>query len=399
MLDFLRKTFEEVIESLRPDFPASALEYLRGLQVIRLQKSQLTLQSSHAELPPELREFIAGRVASALSSRLRVDVRVKILAPSAALQIQEGPQLQAARDPMEMEPLVDSGNKTACLLLEGLATGSILDLNLVFLYGPEGCGKSFLLQWFQRKVQAKASSWSAPLFHDTICRLRLNGGLLSFRRSLMGAKLFILDEVHRLRGKRRTQEELVLIIDELLARNAQILFLGRHHPKSIHGMARSLSSRLLGGFTVELKQPLPQTRRKFLLRLGLGRSLESPEVNALIQGPCGYGELLAINERLAARGIGNSTSGATRGMGDLLRRVADQFGVEEVLLEKRQASRRFSRARQALVFLALESGLSAAEIARHLGWRSSSSVNYAVKRVRERMNDDPDFRRRLEACQ
>ncbi|MFQ5504911.1 MAG: DnaA ATPase domain-containing protein [Planctomycetota bacterium] len=389
MRKLLQRTLQEACQAVATKFLGRERAYLDSLQVESIEKSTLRLEPSEAAPSASAVE----RVRRCLEQEISALMKVKIFV-----------QIRSYRPPLPPveEPLVDSGNRTAYLLLHALAEGRAEGLNPVFLYGMSGTGKSHLLRWFQRQVQVAASFWQGLEFHAAIARSLRNRGLLLLRRSLLQAKLFIIDEVHRLRGKARTQKELAYLIDELRAREVQILLVGRHHPNQIHDVYRPLASRFLGGFTVEITAPSLENRMRFLQRIGVGS--DPVAVQQLAAGSRSYSELLYLAERLRApREEGGGPRLPTSIDRDflvlaVLERVAECFGVATPDLTSLNGNRRLSLPRHVAVYVALKSGISAAEMSRRLGWRSPSSVSYALRRVTRRMAEDRGFRRLVERC-
>lgn len=396
MRKILQTSFEESIRALEPEFLGQERLYLQGLQLFDVEKSELILVAEHAAPSRACEQKARRLLAAAMSAQVGTRLLVRIRA-----QIRTGPERVPAN--VSKDPILDDSNRTAHLLLQALASGKAPDLNPVFIYGPPGVGKSHLVRWFLSKNQVEASYWEGLDFYKVVSGTLRAGEFAEFRRSLVQVKLLVLDEVHRLRGKRRTQEELCLLMDDWLARGTLVLFVGRHHPNEIRNMGSGLASRFLGGFTVEMGHPGPAAREEYLRRAGFSPLRAARDLPESTRPRLSYRDL----ERMLHRHRGGVASegalvepwnGSDRGavVESCLERVAQAFGLAVEEMHSRSSCRKVSLPRQVSVYLLRREGKSHSELARTFGWKSTSSVHYAIQRIEERMATDRRFREVVE---
>lgn len=383
MQEVLQQALTRAIRAAEREFLGPQREFLRGLEADRLRKSTLRLRACVTPPSPTVLERVAVRLGQLLSADLGVPIEVRIVADL------------GHPDPSKIEPLIDEGNRTAHLMFDALAEGRSEGLNPAFVYGPSGVGKTHLLRGFLARVQLPVSAWLGAEFHQTVARHLRGPGLMRWRASLLKSRIFVIDEVHRVGGKRRTQSELASLIDQLVARSTQIVFLGRHHPRKIHNLRQALASRFLGGFTVELGPPHRMTRLRFLRKLGVDVSQHGELVRAVLAGAQTYGDIVRHVRRVRA-GKGESLDDKEQFVAALMERVASAFGVSVADLRHHESSRRVSLPRQVVVFVARRAGIPGAEMARRFGWKSASTATYAVHRVEQQMSRDPELRRTVQ---
>lgn len=401
MRELLRNSFENCIQAMEPEFLGKERIYLRGLAIEDLEKSILVLSARHPSPSSACLEK-ARRLIAASMTRLvgtRISVRIQALRKT-------GPELGPA-DACN-DPILDDSNRTAHLLLQALAENKAPDLNPVFIYGPAGVGKSHLVRWFLSRNDVEASYWEGLDFYKVVSGTLRAGEFGEFRQSLLQIKLLVLDEVHRLRGKRRTQEELCLLMDEWMARGTQVLFLGRHHPNEIRDIGPGLASRFLGGFTVEMSHPGSKAREEFLRRAGFSPLRAQRELPQAGRPRLSYRDLerMLHRHRTGDDHNGDGRPGERGEAGALdanpcrvqhcLERVASAFGLEVDEIHSRSSCRKVSLPRQVSVYLLRREGKSHSELARTFGWKSPSSVHYAIQRIEERMAQDREFREVVE---
>ena len=81
------------------------------------------------------------------------------------------------------------------------------------------------------------------------------------------ATALLLDDVHLMAGKDRTQEELFNLFNLFQDQERQLVFTAPQHPKLLSGLEQRITSRLEGGLVAELAEPDRDLRRTVLERL------------------------------------------------------------------------------------------------------------------------------------
>jgi chromosomal replication initiator protein len=76
----------------------------------------------------------------------------------------------------------------------------------------------------------------------------------------------LLDDIHLLVGKERTQEELFNLFNLLADRERQLVFTAPAHPHGLEGLEERIRTRLGGGLVAELAEPDRAVRRAVLAR-------------------------------------------------------------------------------------------------------------------------------------
>jgi chromosomal replication initiation ATPase DnaA len=428
----LEEHLGRAIRDTAHQFLGGERRFLHSLSIDRLQDSHLWLKAKVS--PPASRTIdrVCSVIGPKLSEALQVELDLHVTLDRAGGDSQAReqrsrtqPSASSHSDPSvrgaaAAEPLVDSGNMEAVRALEAYAHAQLEHVRLIYLYGGRGYGKTFLMDWFQRHVDVPCVRWTALDLHREIQSARKVGRLQKLRDSLRSCETLLIDEVHRLRSCRRSQEELGRVVDELIAADKRILMAGRHHPYKIYEFQTPLASRLLGGYTIELRGPQPETRLQFSERLWreLTQLRDVPRDQkdvflSWMRGAQTYGELrqrsvdfferLQKGEEPAPRSlIGDARERqqhqTDRWFDELVDRVARVFDVRPEELRERESGRRRAQPRQVVAFVASQGAMAGPEIARRLSWKSASSVTYAIRRVKEMMEKDPELRRLIETC-
>ena len=154
---------------------------------------------------------------------------------------------------------------------------------LVFI-GKSGVGKSHLLNALglelARQPGAVVACLSTQAFIDELITALDGNRMEWWRARYRRATALLLDDIHLIGGKDRTQEELFNLFNLFQDLERQLVFTAPAHPKTLQGIEQRIASRLEGGLVVELAEPDREVRRVVVQR-SLGAQ-EVPDDPALI---------------------------------------------------------------------------------------------------------------------
>ncbi|MEP6781562.1 MAG: DnaA/Hda family protein, partial [Gemmatimonadaceae bacterium] len=143
--------------------------------------------------------------------------------------------------------------------------------NPLFIYGPSGVGKTHFAHAMGNALRIghprlAIACLSASIFVEELVAALQEGGVERWRARYRAADVFILDDVHLICDKERTQEELFHLFNPLYDRGCQIILTADRAPKEMHGLADRLRSRFEGGLMVALQPPDRALRQKLISR-------------------------------------------------------------------------------------------------------------------------------------
>ncbi len=297
--------------------------------------------------------------------------------------------------------------------------------NPLFIHGSVGLGKTHLLQAVCHEV----------LKNGTISRIRYiscedfinqfisgiqGGSLESFRDQYRNTEMLLIDDIHLLAHKERTQEEFFHTFNHLVNAGRQVVFSSDSPPQEIPTLKERLVSRFKSGLVGEIEFPDLETRIAIVKRKARNRGTEFPndvalfiaervktnirELEGAVIEVIGYSTLndgMPIDVELAARALkpilNTSPSSSTASMQDIFRCVQKAFGVTLTEIQSKRRTQTISTARHVAMYLARNyTTHSLQEIGGYMGGKDHASVLYAVRKVEQKAREDIRFKEVLQ---
>ncbi len=161
-------------------------------------------------------------------------------------------------------------NKLARSHAISIAEGSHPNIyNPLFIFGSVGSGKTHLMHAIVNKV--KSNNHEAAVLYlpsEHFCEMMVNSvknNLFSeFIEYLSEQDILLIDDIHCLAGKEKTQDVLIQAIDLLLSRERQLVFSASILPSELKQINDRLLSRISNGLTVNLGMADSQTLGRIL---------------------------------------------------------------------------------------------------------------------------------------
>src|SRR5216110_5998 len=143
--------------------------------------------------------------------------------------------------------------------------------NPLVLVGKSGLGKTHLLNAIglelTRGKRAVVACLSTQAFVDELIAAIDGNRVDWWRARYRRATALLLDDIHLIAGKERTQEELFNLFNQFLDADKQLIFTAPAHPNTLEGLEERTVSRLEGGLVAEIGEPDKELRRSMLERL------------------------------------------------------------------------------------------------------------------------------------
>jgi chromosomal replication initiator protein len=319
--------------------------------------------------------------------------------------------------------VVGANNQLSNAACRAVAEAPARMYNPLFIYGGVGLGKTHLMHaighvLLARDAAKRVAYVSSERFTNDLIASIQEGRMADFRRRYRDIDLLLIDDVHFLGEKERTQEEFFHTFNALHDAQRQIVMTSDRPPKEIPGLEERLVSRFEWGLVTDIKPPDLETRVAILRKKAEDDSISlADEVLDYIARNCRSNvrelegaviKLLAYSSLtrrevtldLAREALGGvlREGPAIEVTADLIReRVAHEWGVSVDGLMSKKRTKELTVPRQVAMYLIRELlDLSLVEIGNHFGGRDHSTVIHAVNKVEEELALDDGFRTRVE---
>jgi len=323
--------------------------------------------------------------------------------------------------------VVGADNQLAAAAARAVADRPAKTYNPLFLYGGVGLGKTHLMHAIGHHMGSdnplrSVCYVSSEQFMNELVASIQQGTTGAFRRQYREMDLLLVDDIHFLEGKERTQEEFFHTFNALYDAQRQIVLTSDRPPKDLSGLENRLVSRFEWGLVVDVKPPDYETRMAILQKKAAddGISLDS-EVIEFIAHSCtsSVRELEgAVIKLLAYSSLTNreitpdlaktafrGSLGQQREKGPVLSPerirdiVARRWRVRADALSSKRRTKDLTVPRQVAMFLIKETfDLSLVRIGEFFGGRDHSTVIHSIRKVEGEMERDPVFKELVHAA-
>jgi chromosomal replication initiator protein len=314
--------------------------------------------------------------------------------------------------------VVGPNNRLASAAARAVADAPAGSYNPLFLHGRVGLGKTHLLQAICHQALRSGRSLnilylSSETFVNQFIGAIEHGDLNRFRHKYRNVDILLVDDIHLLANKERTQEEFFHTFNSLYNAGKQIVLSSDSPASEIPTLKERLISRFKWGLEAELAAPGYETRLAILRRKAKDRGVDVPEdvlamladqvdtnireLEGAITKVIGYSQLIhrELDLDLTRQALGLQAGETLRpvtGIDRVLDVVCKHFGVRISELQGRKRTQSIALPRQAAMFLARRlTALSLEEIGGCFGGRDHSTVLYAVDKIKGRVESDRSF--------
>jgi chromosomal replication initiator protein len=320
------------------------------------------------------------------------------------------------------EFVVGSSNQFAHAAARAVAERLGEKYNPLFIYGGVGLGKTHLVTaighhlWSSSTARRRVLFMAAEAFMNELISSIRREQTGEFRDKFRRVDALILDDVHFLAGRERTQEEFFHTFNALHSEGHQIILTSDKVPRDIPGLEARLRNRFESGLIADIAPPDLETRVAILQQKSALEGLTLPSEVALYiaQHVCAnVRELEGCLTRLAAlasiTGAPLTIEFAHQALRDLLpaydstpdiaaiqQVVADYFHIGLAELKSKKRTQHVAFCRQVAMYLCRKlTSNSFPSIGEHFG-RDHSTVIHAVNLIERRVNNDAAFRLLIE---
>jgi len=290
--------------------------------------------------------------------------------------------------------------------------------NPLFIYSRVGLGKSHLAHAIGLEVKNNFPDKtvlyvSSDQFMAQYIESVRNNNQNDFTNFYQLIDVLIIDDIHFLAGKEKTQDVFFHIFNQLHQRSKQLVITSDKPPVEIEGIEARLLSRFKWGLTADLQPPDLETRmailQKRLYNDGITmpfnvieylaysittniRELEGAMISLLAQASLNKKEInLDLTRQIVENFIRNSNKEISI---DYIQKVVSQyFGLSIDEMNSKTRKRNIVQARQLAMFFAKEhTKASLTTIGLQCGNKDHATVLHACRTVKNLIETDKDFK-------
>lgn len=315
------------------------------------------------------------------------------------------------------EFMVGESNLLAQSACKAISHGDTSFGSSIYIHAGTGLGKSHLTHAVAHEILTKSPGTrlhylTAQQFSSEMVQKIKNNDMNSFKNKYHNyCDMLLIEDVHTLTGKSKTQEELNEILDVLMKSGKRIILTGAVAPKGIRDIDDGIRSRMAAGLISSISSPDYRTRLLIARRKAQNNNLELSEslveyiaqnikgdirqLESAIVGLKAKSSLLQMKPDLEMiKDIVRELAGRERELSTERIRdfVASQFNVHIIDLQSKSRKRTIALPRQISMYLArkyTDEGL--AEIGQAFN-RDHSTVLHSIRVITEAMARNSSIR-------
>lgn len=315
--------------------------------------------------------------------------------------------------------VVGEFNRFAYAAAQAVAGRPGLTYNPLFIYGGAGLGKTHLMNAIGNHIidtrsPAKVVYISSEEFTNQMIQGIRNKTMDRFRNRYRNVDALLIDDIHFLGTKERTQEEFFFTFNALYNAGRQIVLTSDQRPKDIPGLEERLRSRFEWGLIADIQPPDKETKVAIIQKKAEEEGLSLPEDVAHLLASTeetnirvleGYLNRLAAFSSLTRRPI--SVDLARQALDDalvdkeispeaIIRLVSERFNVRLVDMKSAKKEKKIAEPRQIAMYLTRQlTDLPLVKVGQKFGGKDHSTVVHAVKKISAKIDKDFDFRQEM----
>lgn len=317
--------------------------------------------------------------------------------------------------------IVGDGNRHAhatCLAVADLPAQD--NFNPLFLYGNAGLGKTHLMQSIahyilQKNDKANVLYVPSETFTNEIIDAIKNQTTNEFREKYRRVDVLLIDDVQFLIGKESTQNEFFNTFNALYNDKKQIILSSDKPPKEIKTLDERIRSRFECGVPIDIHEPDYETRMAILKNkaemdqlTGIPdeifkyiaenitnnvRELEGALNKIGIFSKLMNEEVTLEIAKDSLKDIINKDNNLAITPDLIIKTVSEHMNISADDIRSKKRSQDIATARQVVMYLCREyTVLALKSIGNAVGGKDHATVLNGIKRVEEKMNEDPMFK-------
>jgi len=288
--------------------------------------------------------------------------------------------------------------------------------NPLFIYGGTGMGKTHLMHAIGRALLAQGRMrivyTTSERFTNEVVTAIKHERMPQLRARYRTADVLLIDDIHSLGTRERTQEEFFHTFNELHDAQKQIVISSDCPPKDITGLVDRLRSRFEWGLMADIQPPDLETKIAILQKKAEAEGVHLPldvcayiaqkakssvrELEGALVKLTAYSSLtetpitVAMTQQLLKDMLQRQDRRIT--IDAIQRAVAERYGIKPLQLKEKSNRKEVVTPRQVAMYLVKElTQASLPEIGRAFGGKHHTTVLHSVTKIAAQRGGDPDL--------
>ena len=297
----------------------------------------------------------------------------------------------------------------------------------LYIYSSSGLGKTHLLHAVANGIKENHPHLKIKLTTGRDFMMQMvdafqNSTINKFRQNYPDkVDVLLIDDIHELKNKNTTQDELFHVFNELHRKGKQLIFTSDKPPKEISGLEERLKTRFQMGLVIDIQKPDLETRMAILKKKALEMDLFCPDdvITLMAQSFSGStrameGNLVKLSAYVDIHKVeidvdvasellelnGTNEDEKQIGIEQVAKATANFFRIPLADLKSRSRSKNIVHARHLAMYLSRKKvHCTQQEIGQYFGGRDHTSVLHACDKTQENLKKNLELSQDLQTIE
>ena len=291
MTDREKSVWEELLSKLEKKLkPQNFKTWFKPTQLYSATSEKLTIMVPNDFFKKWLDRYYMGMIRREIAKISGHEMEVDFILPPKYNNIKKRKNVgfKKKRSVSRLNPrfhfnsfVVGNNNRLAHAAALAVAQSPARAYNPLFIYGKVGLGKTHLLQaighYITENSELTFTYLSSEQFTNELINAIRDDKTTAFRRRYRNTDVLLVDDIHFLAGKERTQEEFFHTFNALHEAHKQIVLSSDRSPIEIPTLEKRLQSRFEWGLIADIQSPDLETRIAILKKKAEIENMELPD--------------------------------------------------------------------------------------------------------------------------
>jgi len=274
MTDREKSVWEELLSKLEKKLkPQNFKTWFKPTQLYSATSEKLTIMVPNDFFKKWLDRYYMGMIRREIAKISGHEMKVDFILPPKynSIKKRKNVSFKKKRSVSRLNPrfhfnsfVVGNNNRLAHAAALAVAQSPARAYNPLFIYGKVGLGKTHLLQaighYITENSELTFTYLSSEQFTNELINAIRDDKTTAFRRKYRNTDVLLVDDIHFLAGKERTQEEFFHTFNALHEAHKQIVLSSDRSPIEIPTLEKRLQSRFEWGLIADIQSPDLETR-------------------------------------------------------------------------------------------------------------------------------------------